>query len=284
MVLIQVFGIIKIFIVKNNITFLIFFLVTLNIVKSQNIVDQYPFFKSGEKISYSAVYNWGFIWINAGIVEFKVKERQHISNDVYHFVSYGSSNPSYDWLFKVRDYFQSYAQKDDLTPLLFDRNTYEGGYSVHNQFTFDYQNDLIYSETKNSNTPFSQDTLELQQNIYDVLSGIYYIRNLDFEKYEIRDTIPIRMIIDNEIFDLYIRYLGKEILKTHDKRKFNTIKFSALLIEGTIFNKGEDLFVWVSDDLNRIPILVEAKILIGSVKATLTSTENLKFPLSSEIK
>jgi len=74
------------------------------------------------------------------------------------------------------------------------------------------------------------------------------------------------------------------LLTTHDNRQFKTIKFSVLLIEGTIFKKGEDLYVWVTDDFNRIPVLVDAKILIGSVKATLVSAENLKFPLSSEIK
>lgn len=268
---------------KITISFLILSLAIINIVKSQSLVEQYPVFNPGEKITYSAVYNWGFIWINAGIVEFRVNETKYNGKECYHFNSLASSVPSYDWLFKVRDYFQSYARKDDLAPLFFDRNTYEGGYSVHNRFTFDYSNSLIYTQTENSEKPYTEDTLELQQNIYDVVSGVYYIRNLDFEKYEINDTIPIRMIIDNEIFDLYIRYLGKEILKTRDNRKFNTIKFSALLIEGTIFSGGEDLYVWVTDDLNRIPILVEAKILIGSVKAILSGTENLKFPLSSEI-
>ncbi|MCK5170818.1 MAG: DUF3108 domain-containing protein [Bacteroidales bacterium] len=269
---------------KKNIIFLILFLAIIHIVRSQNIVDQYPVFNPGEKITYSAVYNWGFIWINAGIVEFRVNETKYNGKECYHFNSFSSSIPSYDWLFKVRDYFQSYARKDDLAPLFFDRNTYEGGHFVHNRFTFDYSDSLIYTQTENSDKPYTEDTLMLQQNIYDVVSGVYYIRNIDFDKYEINDTIPIRMIIDNEIFDLYIRYLGKEILKTHDKRKFNTIKFSALLIEGTIFSGGEDLYVWVSDDLNRIPILVEAKILIGSVKAILSGTENLKFPLSSEMK
>lgn len=273
------------FIVKKTIiTCLILSLAIINIVKSQSLIKQYPVFKPGEKITYSAVYNWGFIWVNAGTVEFMVNETKYNGENCYHFNSFGSSIPSYDWLFKVRDYFQSYALKDDLTPLLFDRNTYEGGYSVHNRFIFDYSDSLIYTQTENSDKPYTEDTLELQQNIYDVVSGVYYIRNLDFEKYKINDTIPIRMIIDNEIFDLYIRYLGKEILKTRDNRKFNTIKFSALLIEGTVFDGGEDMYVWVTDDLNRIPILVEAKILIGSVKAILTETENLKFPLSSEIK
>ncbi len=268
---------------KITISFLILSFAITNIVKSQSLVEQYPVFNPGEKITYSAVYNWGFIWINAGTVEFRVNETKYNGKEVYHFNSLASSVPSYDWLFKVRDYFQSYARKDDLAPLFFDRNTYEGGYSVHNRFTFDYSDSLIYTQTENSDKPYTEDTLVLQQNIYDVVSGVYYIRNLDFDKYEINDTIPIRMIIDNEIFDLYIRYLGKEILKTRDKRKFKTIKFSALLIEGTIFSGGEDLYVWVTDDLNRIPILVEAKILIGSVKAILSGTENLKFPLSSEI-
>lgn len=261
---------------KIVISCLILSLAIINIVKSQNLVEQYPVFNPGEKIAYSVVYNWGFIWINAGIVEFKVNKTKYNGKKVYHFNSYGSSVPSYDWLFKVRDYYQSYARKDNLAPLFFDRNTYEGGYSVHNRFTFDYSDSLIYTQIENSNKPYTEDTLELQQNIYDVISGVYYIRNLDFDKYEINDTIPIQMIIDNEIFDLYIRYLGKEVLKTRDKRKFNTIKFSALLIKGTIFKGGESLYVWITDDLNRIPVLVEAKILIGSIKAMLTETENLK--------
>lgn len=268
---------------KKNI-YLITVLVILSVsVKSQTIISQYPVFQPGEQITYSAVYNWGFIWLKAGTVEFKVTKTKYKNNEAYHLNAFGTSIPSYDWLFKVRDYFQSYVRTDNLAPLYFDRNTYEGGYSVLNQFTFNYKDSLIYTQTQNSNMPYSEDTLKMQKDIYDVISGVYYVRNLDFDKYEINDTIPVRMIIDNEIFDLYIRYLGKEVLKTHDKRKFNTIKFSALLVEGTIFKGGEDLYVWVSDDLNRIPILVEAKILIGSVKATLVGIENQKFPLSSEI-
>ena len=268
---------------KKNI-YLITVLVIISLsVKSQTITSQFPVFQPNERITYSAVYNWGFIWLKAGTVEFKVTKTNYKDNEAYHLNAFGTSIPSYDWLFKVRDYFQSYVRIDNLAPLYFDRNTYEGGYSVHNQFTFNYKDSLIYTKTQNSNKAYSEDTLKMQKDIYDVISGVYYVRNLDFDKYEINDTIPIRLIIDNEIFDLYIRYLGKEVLKTHDKRKFNTIKFSALLVEGTIFKGGEDLYVWVSDDLNRIPILVEAKILIGSVKATLVGIENQKFPLSSEI-
>lgn len=264
-------------------SFIFLYFITLSIY-SQDFVEEFPVFNVGERITYKAVYNWGFLWVKAGHVEFNVSDTKYKKEDVYHFNCFGTTLPGYDWLFKVRDYYQSYARKSDLAPFYFDRNTYEGGFTVHNRFKFDYVDSLIYSKTQNSNKPLTKDTLSLDNKIYDVVSGVYLIRNVDFDNYNINDTIPIKMIIDNDIFNLYIRYLGKETIKTHDRRKFKTIKFSALLIEGTIFKGGEDLFVWVSDDLNRIPILVEAKILIGSIKATLNTTENLKFPLSSEIK
>ena len=92
------------------------------------------------------------------------------------------------------------------------------------------------------------------------------------------------MSIDDEVFDLFLRYKGKERLKTRDGTVFNTIRFSALLVEGTIFKGGEDLEVWVTDDNNRVPVLVEAKILVGSVKGVLTGMEGLKHPVTSIVK
>ena len=267
---------------KNLYTFIVLLCISFE-TYSQELVNQYPVFKSGEKITYNAVYNWGFIWIKAGIVEFSVNETEYFNEPAYHLIAAGVTIPSYDWLYKVRDYYQSYAQNEKLSPLLFSRNTYEGGYQVNNRYEFNYKDSTINTKTKNTNKAYSEDTLIIKKKTYDVLSAVYLIRNIDFTQYAINDTIPVTVIIDNEILDLYIRYLGKEIIKTRDKRKFNTIKFSALLVEGTIFKGGEDLFVWVTNDLNRIPILVEAKILVGSIKATLKKTENLKFPLSSEI-
>ncbi|MCG8410695.1 MAG: DUF3108 domain-containing protein [Bacteroidales bacterium] len=254
------------------------------IVNAQNVLKEFPVFNSSERITYKAAYNWGFLWIKAGHVEFNISETKYKNQDVYHFYCFGRSLPSYDWIFKVRDSFQSYTSKENFHPLYYTRNTFENGYKVQNSFEFDYGKNLIYSKTQNTYRGYKADTLEFRNKIYDVVSGVYLVRNLDFSKYQINDIIPIKMIIDNEIFNLYIRYLGRETIKTYDKRIFKTIKISALLIEGTIFKGGEDLLVWISDDLNRVPVLVEAKILVGSVKAMLDSTVNLKYPLNSELK
>jgi hypothetical protein len=47
-----------------------------------------------------------------------------------------------------------------------------------------------------------------------------------------------------------------------------------------VFKNEEDLAVYVTDDLNHIPIRAEAKILVGSIKMDLESYKNLKNPLS----
>ncbi|HPF94159.1 MAG TPA: DUF3108 domain-containing protein [Tenuifilaceae bacterium] len=241
-------------------------------------------FTSGERVTYRAVYNWGFIWVNAGDVEFVVNDTMYLGSPAYHLKSTGWSLKQYDWFFKVRDRFESIVNPKTILPYWFERDTYEGGYQAYNRYVFSYADSTIDIISQTSERPFKKEILPLKPCTFDVLSAIYYCRNISFESYAKGDTIPIKMAIDNEVFDLYIRYLGKERLETRSGEAYNTIKFSALLVEGTIFKGGEDLVVWVTDDLNRVPILVEAKILVGSVKAVLTSMEGLLHPLTSKVK
>jgi hypothetical protein len=239
-------------------------------------------FKAGERLDFTVYYNWGFIWINAGIVNFNVDEALYNGRKVYFFDANGSTHKSYDWFFKVRDNFQAYIDMETLKPLWHKRDTYEDGYQAYEEYQFKPDCQKIVSETKTSNRAYKKDTLNYKPCTFDVLSLTYYARNLDFSKLKKDDTIPLSVLLDNEIYSLYIRYLGKEDLKTKEGEKYHCIKFSAKLVEGTIFKGGEDLFVWVTDDKNRIPVLVEAKILVGSVKAMIYTTENLRNEMTAK--
>lgn len=90
------------------------------------------------------------------------------------------------------------------------------------------------------------------------------------------------MFLDNEVYNLYIKYLGKETVKTK-YGKFNAIKFKPLLVKGTLFEGGEKMTVWVSDDPNHIPLRIESPIVVGSVKVDMMQYRNLRHPLSSMI-
>jgi hypothetical protein len=241
-------------------------------------------FQAGEMLTYKVVYNWGIIWIGAGDVTFSVKETNFKGRPVYAFDAHGTSYPSYDWFFKVRDEFQAYLDKETLKPVWHLRNTSEGGFNTYEEYHFDYQKNKIYSATQNTKKSYRKDTLNYELCTFDLLSMCYFSRNFDFSNSKPGQRIPVTLLLDNVIYHLSIRYLGKEELKMHDGHKYNAIKFAIQLVEGTVFKGGEDMVVWASDDKNHIPLMVEAKIIVGSVKAMLNTSDNLRNPFTSKIK
>ena len=53
------------------------------------------------------------------------------------------------------------------------------------------------------------------------------------------------------------------------------MKFVPVVQEGRIFKTEEDLTVWITDDANKIPVMVKADILVGSIKMEMTNWEGL---------
>ncbi len=88
------------------------------------------------------------------------------------------------------------------------------------------------------------------------------------------------MFLDDEVYHLYLRYIGKETVKTR-YGKFRSIRFKPLLIKGTMFEGGEKMNVWVSDDQNHMVLRVESPLSVGSVKVDMMGYKNLRYPLSS---
>ncbi len=243
-----------------------------------------PHLSANERITYKAYYNWKFIWLRAADILFTSNDTSYNNVPAHHFLAEGRSLKEYDLFFKVRDRFESIVAKEGFRPLYFIRDTYEGGYKAFNKYIYNYTGSSLYMETQTSERPFRIDIKPEKTCTFDVLSAIHYCRGLDFSSHSKGDIIPFAIAIDNEVFELYIRYQGRERLELRDGRIYNTVKFSVKLVEGTVFKGGEDMVVWASDDPGHVPIMVEAKILIGSVKAILSTAENLAFPLLFEKK
>lgn len=235
-------------------------------------------FQPNEFVTYEIFYNWGFIWLNAGSVSFKTEATQYNSQNALKLISKGGTHQNYDWIYKVRDKFESIIDPVSVKPFYFIKDTKEGGYHVNNEYNFNYPGIEIISKTKNSKSPLKVDTLESEKCTYDVLSIIYACRTISFSNKKIDDTIPLTTIVDGEIYELYLRYLGKEKVTNRDKRVFDCNVFSVKMVEGTIFKGDKEMKVWVSDDKNQIPVYVEAHILVGTIKAFVHDIKGTKWP------
>ncbi len=240
-------------------------------------------FKPGEKVRYQAFYNWHFVWMNAGEVTFSVKEGKWDKKPAYHISAYGNTYKNYDFFYKVRDTFEVVVDTLHLEPYMFKQVNHEGSNYTNNYYTFDHTKRIINGRIQKEKEPARNMTIKWNDCAFDVLSMVYRARNIPYHKYAPGTRIPIKMLVDGEIHNLHIRYLGVETIKTREGRKFRCLKFKPLLVEGTIFKSGEDMTVWVTDDKNRVPIIVEAKVLIGSVKAIFADAAGLRHPIEAEI-
>ena len=227
-------------------------------------------FKAGEIVTMKVYYTLG-AYIGAGEATFTTSLERYAGKTVYHFVGEGKSYPFFDNFFKVRDRYESYVDTATMLPIKFIRNVDEGGHKIYNNVSFNQNTNTAVSSTG---------VFKITDCMQDVVSSMYYARNINFNRYKPGDKIPFDMFLDNEIYHLYIRYMGKEKIKTKYGR-FNAIKFKPLLVKGTMFEGGEKMTAWVSDDPNRLLLRVESPISVGSVKIDMMGYKNLRYPLTS---
>lgn len=230
-------------------------------------------FQAGEVVIMKVYYSALGAYVGAGEAKFTTTLERYNGKPVYHCVGTGSSYSFFDNFFKVRDRYESYIDTATLLPYKFIRDIDEGGYKKYNNVTFNQKENTAVSTTG---------VFPVSNCIQDVVSAVYYARNINFDKYKEGDKIPFDMFLDDEVYHLYIRYLGKEKVKTR-YGKFHAIKFKPLLLKGTIFEGGEKMNAWVSDDPNHLLLRVESPITVGSVKVDMMNYSNLRYPLTSLI-
>ncbi len=230
-------------------------------------------FKAGEHLTYHIYYNMGFVWINAGNVNFNIKNENLLGHKTFHITSDGKTAKNYEWFFKVDDKYETFLDRETLLPVKFLRNVHEGSIKIKNDVSFYHPFGYAISDT----TKFP-----IQKYTQDILSAIYFARTINYDKYSPGDKIPFSLFLDNTLYGVYIKYLGKEEITTK-MGTFKAIKIAPLLIKGTIFKDGDKMEVWVSDDDNHVPLRVSSPIIVGSIKADLMGYDELRNTFTSMV-
>lgn len=227
-----------------------------------------PFYP-GERLLYQVYYNWGFVWIHAGTVDFAADTCRWNHRPARHFVSTGRSLTSYDWVFKVRDRYEAWASRGELLPLEFIRDTYEGGTQCYNHYLFDYNRRQITGKVLRTKKKEVKLAIPMVRDLTDVLTAAYRLRTLDVATLAPSDTIHLSLAIDDEVHRVKVVFHGEETITTRGKKSYRCLKFTTSVVAGSIFKSNETISVWVTNDSSHIPVLVEAQILVGSVKVVL---------------
>tara|TARA_B100000902_G_scaffold322088_1_gene315253 strand:+ start:55 stop:825 length:771 start_codon:yes stop_codon:yes gene_type:complete len=210
--------------------------------------------------------------ITAGQATLEVKSERLNNQEVFHIIGFGETTGLTNWFFKVEDHYQSYILKDEDLPLRFVRNINEGGYKKDIQIDFNQSSKMAtivdFIDNKREIVPFPN-------RAQDMVSSFYYLRNnLDTHSLNDNDEFDLDMFFDSENYKFKLKYLRKEVLDT----KFGKVPclvFRPYVESGRVFNEKESLTIWVSDDDNKIPLLIKADLLVGSLKASLIEFKKL---------
>ncbi|MFV0607432.1 MAG: DUF3108 domain-containing protein [Niabella sp.] len=232
-------------------------------------------FKEGEKVSFMVYYTvGGLINAKAGTGSFTTSLEKLNGRNVYHVVAEGKTLSSYEWAYKARDVYETYMDTETLQPLKFIRDVSEGGYKKYQNVFFN----------KSANTAIGNEgVFKVPACVQDVVSSVFYARNIDFNRLKTNSRIMFSMFLDNEVYQMSVKYLGRETVTTSYGR-FKAIKIRPVTIKGNIFEGDEKMTVWVTDDANHVPIRVESPIVVGKVRIDMTSFQGLRSPMTSLVK
>ncbi len=234
-------------------------------------------YTKGEKLNYRLHY----LFVTAGKAMINVDENLHEIEErtCYKMYVTGWTSPFFALGFKIRDTWSSYVDTLTHKPIKSMRDIEEGKYKLHEDVYFDYANSKAKVHRKHPDREKEESEFTIPNNVQDIVSGFYELRRVNYNKMNFGDTITLKAFFDKVNYSFKVRYLGKGKVNT-DAGTFQAIKLVPIMPKNGLFNGEQSIKVWISDDKNKIPLLAEAEMFVGSVKLELTSFRGLKHEVS----
>lgn len=233
-------------------------------------------FVRGEKLTYRVAFNSALTGsITGGKATLEVKNDRKILNNrvTYHVVGEGKTTGFIELFYKVHDRFESYFDQDALIARQFIRRTRENNYKKDDLVIFRQDDHLAVSLTK---------IVKVPANVQDVISALYFARTLDISDLKPGGTIEIPFFLDDSVYHSRVIFKGRETVKTK-LGKFRCIAFRPMVATGYAFDDPYPITIWITDDANRLPVLIESEQSVGRAKVELISYSGLANPITAKV-
>lgn len=218
-------------------------------------------FFPGETLTYDI--SWSKI-ISAGTATMEVKEEKLADgSDGLKFIVMGRSVGLLDKFYPVNDSVESIFDPRTLESLSYRLKEIYGGKKRRRELVFDHARNIVVSR-RNDNPP---ETLTVPEHVQDGLSMLYYLRTR--EDFVVGRIFTIEVHDSGKNWSIEMHTLGRERVKT-PMGEFSTVKVKTYpKYQGAFMNKGE-VFIWLTDDNRKVPVLMKSKLSFGSFVFTLT--------------
>ncbi|HEY8784066.1 MAG TPA: DUF3108 domain-containing protein [Mucilaginibacter sp.] len=226
-----------------------------------------PVFKVGEQLNYKLKY--GFFTAAEANLRVEASDKKFDGHAAFRIVADGRTAGAFDLLYKTRNRYETYIDQTTLLPYFYTENRHEASYKHTDNVTFNHQDDKITA---------AKGVFPFKGKVFDFLSAYYFSRSIDISKIKVGDTFDLKYFLEDGLHTLSITYVGREKVESN-LGTFNCLKFNPTIIPGRVFRKDSKLYLWITDDNNRIPIKAQVELVVGSLTMNLMSARDLKYPL-----
>lgn len=218
-------------------------------------------FRAGEQFDYN-VY---FEFIQGGSARMAVEDVVNINgHNCYHIVSTARSTKAVDMFYKVRDRIETWRDLKGGFSRRYSKKLREGSYGCDKLVEYYPDSSMAFYYR---NLDAEAETLEVLGNIQDVLSAFYDVRT---QPLEVGKSIFIDLHDIDKRYKLEVAVLDKEKVEV-PAGTFDCFVVEPRLQSSGLFRREGNIVIWLSDDENRIPVLMKSKLYFGRVWAKLTS-------------
>ncbi|MGE5174502.1 MAG: DUF3108 domain-containing protein [Betaproteobacteria bacterium] len=215
-------------------------------------------FRPGETLTYDI--SWSNI-VTAGVAVMEVKqETTPDGREVLRFIVSSHSTGIVNKFYSLGDTVQSVFDPQSMQSLSFSLRESHGKKTRRRELVFDHAQRTVVSRL-NDDPP---ETLTIPDPVQDSLSAIYYLRTRD--DFTASKPVTMNVFDSDKSWSVEVQILGRNKVKT-PAGEFTTIKVRAY--KGLFMSEGE-IFLWLTDDSRKVPVLIKSTIKIGSLVFTLT--------------
>jgi len=232
-------------------------------------------FGLGEELTYKAT----FLGMTAGSATARVDKSYHkiLGNYCYKVDVIGETSDWLSWVTRVKDNWGAYLDTTNLLTRASYRKIAEAKYRKDEWVTFkhDIHKASVQVVDKKTGKYGEAKHYDLPENATDLVGGFVHLRFFDFDKTKSGDTLSIKGFFEDASYTLKILYKGKETLKT----KIGKIPCHVLvpiLPDNKLFDGANSITFWISDDKNKIPVKMSAKMFVGHTGIELIGFRGLK--------
>ncbi|MCF8357363.1 MAG: DUF3108 domain-containing protein [Prolixibacteraceae bacterium] len=207
------------------------------------------------------LFDLHFGFVKGGEAVFLIKDTVVGNNGEIHAVLHGYTTGLADWFYSVNDRFESIICEENDLPKKSLKQLKEQKYRFYNEVTFDHEAEKAYSKVSGWH--------DVESGICDLSSLLYHLRfSGKLEGLLLGQIIEIPFWDTDEWYTLELKYTGLDKVQT-PMGHVECIRLEPQHVSGRFFNRRNPMNVWITNDHQKVPVLMELNFSIGTVRCIL---------------